>query len=172
MCGGLPDRIPRRIAVELVAANSRWIDLEPRVVDVIVVRVEHHHQLVCGKRVERSVVAVRVQELIPSRERSTNAGRAQRVIHSRPDVKRPLVVQDADLGTLGRWRAFIRLLLVEVSDRSRFRPGSFIELAVDCNSAHGGAAMALGRDADTTGVFCACNAPAVPTRNAAARTME
>src|SRR5712691_10969304 len=43
---GLPDGVPRRITVELIAANTRRIDLEPGLVDVVVVRVEDDDELI------------------------------------------------------------------------------------------------------------------------------
>src|SRR6266403_2651267 len=128
---GLPDRIPRRIAVELIAANPRGIVLEPRLVDVVVVRVENDDELVGRERIERAVVSVRVEKLVAPRKGSANTTSAQRVVHARADVDRALVIEDSHFGSLGRRDAFNRVLLPKLGNWSSLRPRALIELAID-----------------------------------------
>src|SRR5205085_10632288 len=42
----LPDWIPRRIAIELIAAHAGRIHLEPGLVDLGVIRIEYDYQLI------------------------------------------------------------------------------------------------------------------------------
>jgi hypothetical protein len=123
--GPLPDRVPRAIAVELVALHTRRIDLEPGVIQVIVVGVQPDDQLVRGERIEGAVVAVRVQQLIPPREGGHHpAGLAQ----AGADVERLVVVQDAYLHGQRCGRSLIGLGLPELSARPGVLPRGLVQL--------------------------------------------
>ncbi len=125
--GGLPDRVPRRIAVELVAPDARGVHLEPRVVQVVVVRVEPDDQLVGGQRVERAVVAARVQQLVATGQRRHHAARLG---HPRTDIERPIVVEHPHLRGERRGVALVRLVLPQPRGGRGSLPGRFVEPAV------------------------------------------
>src|SRR5204862_4107837 len=126
-----PDRIPRWIAIVLIAADASGIHLEPHRIYAVVIRIEHDDQLVGRERVEGAVVTVGIEELIAPRYRCTNPACTEAVEHSRADVQSALVEQYAHFGALARWRSFVWLLLPEIRDRSRSRPCRFVQLAVD-----------------------------------------
>jgi hypothetical protein len=128
----LPDRVPRRVAVELLTPHARRIHLEAGVVQVVVVRVQVDDQLVGGQRVERPVVAARVQQLIPPGQRRHDAAR---LLHARPDVQCAVAVEDAHLRRQRGGRTLIGLVLAEVGDGLRPAPRGLVEPAVDADRA-------------------------------------
>ena len=125
--GALPVGIPRGFAIELVAANPRGIDLEPHLVEVVMVRIEDDRQLIRGEGVERSVVPVGGEQLVAPRERRADACPAQRLAHAGAHVEGVVVVEDADLGRERRGRPLARTVLPELGDRRRRGPGGLVQ---------------------------------------------
>jgi len=115
----------------MVSANPGGVDLEPHLVEVVVVGIEEDRDLVGRQRVERAVVAIARQQLIATRERRADTSRPHRLRHLRPDVDRLVVVEDPDLGGQRGRIALARLRLPELRDRRGSAPCLLIELAVD-----------------------------------------
>jgi hypothetical protein len=66
---------------------------------------------------------------VPSSERRLQR-RSRLLLHAGADIQGDVVVEESDLGALGRLRAFGGLLLHEIVDHGRFGPRAFVEAAV------------------------------------------
>ena len=171
-----PDRIPPLIAVELIAAHAGGIHLEQRLVAVIVIRIEHDDELVRRQRIERPVVAVRIEQLIAARERRVHAARALRLGHARADVDRLIIVEQPNLRGHRRRRALLRLVLPQPRDRRRGAPRRVVEASIDvdgANSARRTSHRGNGRgDAHAVGVLRARSKAEAGAREERGRNRE
>ena len=103
--GGLPDRVPRVVAVGVVgddgvALRAGGADLECRARQPVVERID----------IEREPVGVGI--LVPPRHARDDPG-GLAVVQPHADVERGVVVENAHLGALGGRLAFVRLVLAE-----------------------------------------------------------
>src|SRR4051812_22066136 len=95
---------------------------------MVVIRIEVDDQLVRRERIERSIVAIGVEQLISSRE---GCDYACGLAESCTDVESLVVVQHAHFHWQRCWRAFCRLILPKSCNGRRLLPGRVVELAVN-----------------------------------------
>ena len=83
------------------------------------------------ERVERDREPIARRIRVPTRQPSDHALGSERIEHPRADVQGLVVVEEPDLGRLGRRGTLDRLALEEVGDGRRGAPHRLVEHAVD-----------------------------------------
>ena len=107
------------VRVERVVAHAVGVRLEAITAAARVERVEDHHEPIVGPQ----------PLAVPVRRRRDQ--RRLAVVHACAYIEGVVVVEDIDLGRLGRRRAVAGSYLMEVGDDVGRLPNRFVELAVD-----------------------------------------